>query len=396
MFTRIVVGVDCCEGGRDALTLAMQLQSAGGGELVAVHACAPGPLLRGDVLTRVEAQMARVGATGRAQAVADRSPAHTLRMAAEREGAELIVIGSSHLAGAERILAGDDTAATLHGAPGAVAVAVAPRGFARMPGTLRRIGVGLDGSKKSSVALALACRLAHQTGARVRATTVVPVRMARWPKPALDPEWSGHDEAARRAGRAAAHRRRREGSTSTSRPRSWSARRGRSSPRAARTSTSSSWAPARADPCAGCSSGARRRSSRVTPRVRCWWRPQGDTAREPRTATRMRAARPATVTPLRDAHELGTRSPCPHRRARSQARLTGVGARCCGARLGPSWTQRDEANAPQAGYRLDIGAEARTVEGLYRDVPRPERLRDALGRGRSAPRQEFLVGVVAG
>ena len=31
MFTRIVVGVDCCEGGRDALTLAMQLQSAGGG-----------------------------------------------------------------------------------------------------------------------------------------------------------------------------------------------------------------------------------------------------------------------------------------------------------------------------------------------------------------------------
>ena len=71
--------------------------------------------------------MARVGATGRAQAVADRSPAHTLRMAAEREGAELIVIGSSHLAGAERILSGDDTAATLHRAPGAVAVAVAPR-----------------------------------------------------------------------------------------------------------------------------------------------------------------------------------------------------------------------------------------------------------------------------
>ena len=36
------------------------------------------------------------------------------------------------------------------------------------------------------------------------------------------------------------------------------------------------------------------------------------------------------------------------------------------------------------------------MESLYRDVPRSERLRDALGRGRSAPRQEFLVGVVAG
>jgi len=43
MFTRIVVGVDGREGGRDALALATLLQSVGGGELLAVHACAPEP-----------------------------------------------------------------------------------------------------------------------------------------------------------------------------------------------------------------------------------------------------------------------------------------------------------------------------------------------------------------
>ena len=151
MFTRIVVGVDCCEGGRDALTLAMQLQSAGGGELVAVHACAPGPLLRGDVLTRVEAQMARVGATGRAQAVADRSPAHTLRMAAEREGADLIVIGSSTspAPNASWPATTRPRRCTARRAP--VAVAVAPRGFgahARHAATHRRRPRRLDDVKR--------------------------------------------------------------------------------------------------------------------------------------------------------------------------------------------------------------------------------------------------------
>jgi nucleotide-binding universal stress UspA family protein len=197
MFTRIVVGVDRREGGRDALALALLLQSAGGGELLAVHACASQPLLHEDVLTRVEAQMARVGATGRALAFTDLSPAHALHSIAEREEAELIVIGSSHLAGAERVLAGDDAAATLHCAP--CAVAVAPRGFARMPGPLRRIGVGLDGSRESRVALALARRLAHRAGAGIHATTVVPVPVPPWPAPAWDPEWFDSEGAARHA-----------------------------------------------------------------------------------------------------------------------------------------------------------------------------------------------------
>ena len=128
MFTRIVVGVDCREGGRDALALATLLQGGGRRRASSPLACpAAAPLIREDILTLVEAELAHAGATGRAIVFTDRSPAHALRTIAEREEAELIVIGSSRRGGAERVLAGDDAAATLHCAP--CAVAVAARGY---------------------------------------------------------------------------------------------------------------------------------------------------------------------------------------------------------------------------------------------------------------------------
>lgn len=189
MFTRIIVGVDCREGGRDALALAALLQAAGGGELVALHACAPAPLLHEDALTRVEAELAHVDVAARPLVVTDRSAAHALRTTAERDGAELIVIGSSRVAGVSRVLVADDAAATLHGAP--CPVAVAPRDFASAPSTLRRIGVGLDGSSESRVALELACRLAHLANAFVRAITVVAAPVPAWPAVAWNAAWAG-------------------------------------------------------------------------------------------------------------------------------------------------------------------------------------------------------------
>jgi nucleotide-binding universal stress UspA family protein len=195
MFTRMVVGIDFLEGGRDALALAGLLRGAGGGELVALHACPTEPLLREDLLTRVEAKLARTGATGRALVVTDRSPAHALRSVAKREAADLIVIGSSHRAGVERVLAGDDAAATLHCAP--CAVAVAPRGLSRAPVALRRVGVGYDGSKESRVALALARDIARCAAAELHAITVAAPPIPPWPAPAWDPEWFGSEGATR-------------------------------------------------------------------------------------------------------------------------------------------------------------------------------------------------------
>lgn len=194
MFTSIVVGVDCREGGRDALALATLLHAAGGGKLIALHACASAPLIHEDVLILVEDELARAGATGRAIVVTDRSPAHALRTIAEREGAELIVVGSSRRGGVDRVLAGDDAAATLHCAP--CAVAVAPREFALAPRPLRRIGVGFDDSRESRLALELARRLAHPEGADVRAITVVTPKVPLWPSVAWNTAWAGEDASA--------------------------------------------------------------------------------------------------------------------------------------------------------------------------------------------------------
>jgi nucleotide-binding universal stress UspA family protein len=192
MFSRIVVGVDCRAGGRDALALAAMLQSVGGGELLAVHACASEPPVREDVLLSVESELIRAGAEGRPVAVTAHSPAHALRTVAERVGAELIVVGSTRRAGADRVLAGDDAAATLHRAP--CAVAVAPRGFAGEARWLRRIGVGLDDSAEARIALALARRLGHLAGACVRAITVASPPVPPWPAVAWNPAWAGPAE----------------------------------------------------------------------------------------------------------------------------------------------------------------------------------------------------------
>ena len=167
MFTRIVVGVDCREGGRDALALATLLQSAGGGELVAVlrlRARAPAPRGRPGPGRGRAGTRGRDGPRGRRHRPLARSRLAHHRRARE---AELVVIGSSRRAGAERILAGDDAAATLHCAP--CAVAVAARGFADAPRALRRSGSASTARQSRALALALACRLAHQAGASISA-----------------------------------------------------------------------------------------------------------------------------------------------------------------------------------------------------------------------------------
>lgn len=180
---RIVVGVDGREGGRDALALASLLQRAGGGELVAVHVYQydrsvpsddPDDLeasLRAELTADLERELADAGLTARAVIACDRSAARALHAAAEREHADVIVVGSSHRAGAGRILAGDDAVATLHGAP--CAVAVAPRGHASAPRALTTIGVGYDGSPEAHLALEFAATLARAADARVLCTTVV-------------------------------------------------------------------------------------------------------------------------------------------------------------------------------------------------------------------------------
>jgi nucleotide-binding universal stress UspA family protein len=191
MFKRIVVGVDGREGGRDALALAAVLQGVAGGEIVAVHVYTSGrtvslsgaraveTVLQEDLLAKLETELRAVGVSARAVVARDLAVARALHATAERQGADLIVVGSCRRVGADRVLAGDDALNTLHGAP--CAVAVAPQGYTERAHKLKLIGVGYDGSPESQGALDLACRCAEQANAYVRATVVVQPAGSFWP-----------------------------------------------------------------------------------------------------------------------------------------------------------------------------------------------------------------------
>ena len=197
-FGRIVVGVDRRQGGRDALALAALLQHEVGGELVAVYvypfdrsvsldeADAVEAVLQEDLLAALEQELRSAAVSARPVVVSAAFPARALQAIAERDGADLIVVGAPHRAGAERVLGGDVAAGTLREAP--CAVMVAPVGFAEREPLLRSVGVGFDDSTESRAALRLGGRLARAAGAALR---VISVASATVP---------GHEAAAIAAG----------------------------------------------------------------------------------------------------------------------------------------------------------------------------------------------------
>jgi nucleotide-binding universal stress UspA family protein len=117
-------------------------------------------------------------ATARTHVVGDTSPARALHRMAERERADVLVVGSAHRGAVGRVLGGDVALGSLHGSP--CPVAVAPRGMADRDATpLSRIGVGFDGTPESREALALAVALAKSAHARLEllcaATAPIPL-----------------------------------------------------------------------------------------------------------------------------------------------------------------------------------------------------------------------------
>jgi nucleotide-binding universal stress UspA family protein len=170
VFNTIVVGVDGRQGGRDALRLAGQLAEAGGGDLVAARvfphqhrpALARSPAVAEERESTQVALDRELGDTGmsaaRTHVVRDASPARALHRIAERERADVLVVGSAHRGAVGRVLGGDVALGSLHGSP--CPVAVAPREMADRNTPLSRIGVGFDGTPESRQALALAVALA--------------------------------------------------------------------------------------------------------------------------------------------------------------------------------------------------------------------------------------------
>lgn len=186
MFKKLIVGLDGLDGGADAFALARML-APDETDLVLVHAYPyehePSrasaldydALIRGDA-EKLLAEAAPQDRPATLLAVGDLSPARALHHAAEEQDADLIVIGSCRRSAIGRVLVGDVSRSTLHGAP--CAVAIAPRNYRLHAHGFESIGVGFNGTEESRAALRLAAELARETGAELRVLTA-----ARTPAP---------------------------------------------------------------------------------------------------------------------------------------------------------------------------------------------------------------------
>ena len=179
--SKIIVGADGSDGSRDALPLATRLAGVTGSTLVLANVfpfdvTPSGTLnrefeehLRRDADATLELLRKSLDANTPVETckVPNPTAAHGLHALAEREEAELIVVGSTHTGRAGRVLPGSTGERLLHGAP--CPVAVAPKGYADKRGSAPRVvGCGYDGSLSSQRALSAANRVAAATGARLR------------------------------------------------------------------------------------------------------------------------------------------------------------------------------------------------------------------------------------
>ena len=182
MFKQIVVGVDEHEGGRDAIALAKKLVAPAGRLTLAFVYCGDPYVYRGAsatfeatererTLERLEVARVEAGIDAELSFVGSSSAGRGLHELAEREGADLLVLGSCRRGLVGRVMMGDDTHAALNGAP--CAVAVAPAGYADESTAMREIGVGYDGSRESEHALELARELGAEFGTKLSAFEAV-------------------------------------------------------------------------------------------------------------------------------------------------------------------------------------------------------------------------------
>lgn len=184
MFDKVLVGVDGRSGGRDAIALALQLAASPsrlvfanvyrGARLAGRTASVALPDERDRAHSLVTRARLNNSLEGETVVHCDFSPGRGLHELAEREGADLLVVGSSHRGGIGRVLLGDGTLDALGGAP--CAVAIAPQGYASADRRWSTIGVGDDGSAQSAMAIDVARRLAARHGTTIRVRSVVPLQ----------------------------------------------------------------------------------------------------------------------------------------------------------------------------------------------------------------------------
>ena len=173
MFKNVLVGVDGRPNGQDAIALASLLADPEGeltlacvhqGEMAEDREAARTLLERERDAAHVQAKLLDVVSVGAGRGLHEQ---------AERQGADLLVVGSCSHSAFGRAMLGDDTRAALNGAP--CTVAVAPRGYAQDPQRIVKVGVAYNASPESIAALTEAKELAALTGATTHAVEVVSI-----------------------------------------------------------------------------------------------------------------------------------------------------------------------------------------------------------------------------
>lgn len=199
MFSKVLIGVDAEQGGRDAIALAAQLADQDGTTwLVNVFGAGLMAGKSAGLLLGAELEQSRRLLDSVREAVApaaeviscmDHSIGHALHVLAERHAADLVVIGASRRGRLGRVLIGNDTIAALNGAP--CAVAIAPVGYAERAHALAELGVGYDGSPESERALVTARALADRRRSTIRALTVISLQSVPYGEPITPPSPHG-------------------------------------------------------------------------------------------------------------------------------------------------------------------------------------------------------------
>jgi nucleotide-binding universal stress UspA family protein len=212
----ILAGADGTDSGMDAVAFGARLAGAVKAPLTVVcvspeQAQLAGAEATGDVerhaASILEAARQVVGevagdlASERRTIVAT-SPARGLAELAEEEGAEAVVVGSTHRGAIGRVMSGSTADRLLHGT--GCPVAVAPRGYRRhRPEPLRAVGAAFTDTPEGHEAVRVAAGLAARAGLPLTVYSVVGLH-ANWLRPeAVQPDASVVPEEVRKAGRDA-------------------------------------------------------------------------------------------------------------------------------------------------------------------------------------------------
>jgi nucleotide-binding universal stress UspA family protein len=179
MYRKILVGYRHDRHGRDALALGRALAAAGSvKDVVLAEVVDHATILRAESRTRAAEQRLEdaagawpQGVRVTARAAVGGTPAEALLSLVESEGADLVVLGSTHRGFTKRVLMGTTAGSILSRVR--VPVAIAPTHFAQAPSALRAVGVAFDGFVESRAALRWAADFASKLGAELKLVAVV-------------------------------------------------------------------------------------------------------------------------------------------------------------------------------------------------------------------------------